>query len=237
VLPHNHRLSPRDLVLSLDCLASIYPLTIALASLFSSASLALVTAGCPTADFDLAFQNVSPTVVIASAQTVSQAHDRKKSLASGLIPKIQQLRRAQLLQAGRMHRPDAGTGYQGLRLIYAYDQSGSSVPLDSIELNDVRILTGARIVYGLANPYVAGAVCQTNMLDYRVVDGEGQRSHFGAPLGCVEVKLVDTPGLKVSDEEQTSGQMVVSGPAVVGGTRNLGLLCKINDDGTISLIS
>lgn len=111
------------------------------------------------------------------------------------------------------------------------------MPLSPRELNDLRVLTGARIVYALTVPRVAGAVAQTNVLDYRITGDASGRSHFGPPLGCVEVKVVDAPRHTIGDDEAADpvGHFVVSGPAVVGGEVNTGVLGKFAEDCTVVL--
>jgi hypothetical protein len=58
--------------------------------------------------------------------------------------------------------------------------------LDHEQLTDLRVLTGAHVVYALTGPGVAGAIFQTNVFDYRRFEGS---SHFGAPLSTVEILL------------------------------------------------
>lgn len=69
------------------------------------------------------------------------------------------------------------------------------VQLSASVLHDLRILTDARIVRALTAANVAGALAQTNMLDYR------QDDHFGVPLSSLELKLVDSSAHKTSDQE------------------------------------
>jgi hypothetical protein len=55
------------------------------------------------------------------------------------------------------------------------------------QLTDLRIFTGARVLYALTAAKVAGALFQTLAYDYRRYSGP---SHFGPPLSSVEIKLV-----------------------------------------------
>lgn len=112
------------------------------------------------------------------------------------------------------------TSYVGrdARLIYTYDSPNSQNPaLTSDQLNSIRAFTGARVIYAHTAAQVAGAVCQTNMLDYQSNGLKGSASvHIGPPLSCLEIKLKATAGKEVDDEKPT-GKPVVSGPAVVKG--------------------
>ena len=58
------------------------------------------------------------------------------------------------------------------------------------------MLLGARVGYALTTPQVAGAVCQTNVFDYRQTD---TFNLFGPPLSSVEINLT-------GDEERVSKQ-------------------------------
>lgn len=98
------------------------------------------------------------------------------------------------------------------RLIYTYDKAGAStVQLDPEELFKLKIYSGARTVYAFTDSQVAGAICQTNMLDYQTALAD-----FGPPLSSVEIMLRDAADGKNSDDKAL-GELVVSGPAVVGG--------------------
>lgn len=96
-----------------------------------------------------------------------------------------------------------------LRILYVSERAGAaqSPPLSSAVLSDMRIYTGARVVYALTAARVAGAVAQTNLFDYRQDDETGRSSHFGPPLSCVEVKLVDTSDYKTTEEGSPQGQV------------------------------
>lgn len=96
---------------------------------------------------------------------------------------------------------------------------------------DLRSGLGIRIAYALAAKNVAGAVSQTNILDYRSKSG---LAHFGPPLSSVEVFLT-------GDEEDMGkalprGKIVVKGPAVVGGEATLALTGVIGEDNTLSTL-
>lgn len=215
----------------------MYPLTITLAALFQHASIAFTSVAGSAPDFDLAFQNIRPTVVIASAETMSKAHKTKSAANQGIIQQIHHARSARSLAAGAMRKANSLANRAGPRLIYTSDRGGAdSVPLSSLDLMDLRILTGARIVYALTLPEVAGAVTQTHILDYRVQE-TGKRSHLGTPLACVEYKLVETPATKIADDGDTThvGHLVVSGPAVVNGEIKTDILCYCRDDHTLAL--
>lgn len=65
-------------------------------------------------------------------------------------------------------------------------------------LSDLRVFTGARVVYALAAARVAGAVSQTAFYDYRTeASGKG---HFGAPPTSVEIFLKDKGAHKTTDD-------------------------------------
>lgn len=209
------RLNPSDLVLPADSFSNSYVLCFTLASLFSHASLAINSVAGPGVDLALASRSVSPTVVIASSETLANLHAAEISGISSGIQKMAHVTQAQAMSAGRMPTDNllfkllapSGSAIGGtpgkLRLILASERVGTDSPaLSSTTLSDLRIFTRARICYALTAAPVAGAVSQTNMYDYRRNDQPGH-SHFGAPLSSVEVKLVDKDDQKVDGTTPT----------------------------------
>jgi hypothetical protein len=144
---------------------------------------------------------------------------RRQTLQSGNLPPKQSMR-------GRL-----GPALSHLRLLMIYT-SPTSPPLTSSQLSDLRSGLGVRIGYALTARDVAGAVAQTNILDYRV---EGGMAHFGPPLSCVEVKLV---GEESEMEKMVpKGRVSVKGPSVVGGETVLeGVEGSFGEDNTLSVI-
>jgi len=127
-----------------------------------------------------------------------------------------------------------------LRLLYLYERSNAeSPPLSSHELAELRVFTGARIIYALTTPKVAGTVAQTGLFDYRVGggdDGRGERkAHFGVPVSSIEIKVVDSEEYKTVEGKRPQGEIVAKGPAVLGGSANLGVIGSFREDGTLSL--
>lgn len=231
VLPRNHRLGTADLLLPLDSLSNVWTLTIVLAALYSNSSLALTSVAAHKAHYDIAFLAVSPTVVVASTKTMSQAYKDKTAAATGITQRIRYWRQTRSLASGVM--PKASRPLPSPRLIYIRNRAGVDPhSLEPNELQDLRILTGARIVYALTDATVAGAIAQTNIFDYQSRQNElSKHAHFGPPLSCVEIKLAETsrrPG-----DEVPLGQPVVSGPAVARGETRLQPLMTVTDSNTL----
>lgn len=130
-----------------------------------------------------------------------------------------------------------GTPPSKLRLLYLYERSNAdSPPLSSSELAELRVLTGARIIYALTTPKVAGTVTQTGFFDYRAGQSDGQKkAHFGVPVGSVEIKAVDSEEFKTVEGKRPQGEIVAKGPSVLGGSANLGVIGWFAEDGTLSL--
>ena len=202
-LPSRERLSSDDVVLSTDSLYQLYPLCQIFIALYSNASVALNSVMGNTSSFALATAGISPTVVISSSRTVSDYHDKYMNPHAGLGSRLARLIQVRSLDAGVMSShnilsqlatvgPMAELSLNRLRLICIYHRANDSVEnaLTYEQLTDLRIFTGARIVYALTAAGVAGAICQTNVFDYRRFSG---RSHFGPPLSSVEVVLTDVP--------------------------------------------
>lgn len=202
-LPRNQRLSPSDLVLSIDSLSRSYPLCMILNALYSNASIALNSVAGEEVDFALATVGVSPTVIVASSRTMSEYHDDYMQPQAGPVASLGRWVQSRTLDAGNMPSknifsqlarvgPTAELSLNDLRLLcisHRIDAPASS-QLTSKQLTDLRIFTGARIVYALTGPGIAGAIAQTNVFDYRRADGP---SHFGAPLSSTELTLTGVP--------------------------------------------
>lgn len=234
-LPRTHRFGPSDLVLSLDSLSLLYPMIVTLAALFSGASVAVTSVAGPAADFALAFQGVTPTIVIATAETLSKIHEQRSAVSGSALSKLQHYFHTGSLAKGVMPKGSKLTGQGSARLIYTSAKAGMDlVPLSSKELSDLRLFTGSRIIYALTATGVAGAIAQTNMLDYRE-EAASKKSHFGPPLSCVEIKLVETPGYTISDSGEPVGDIVVAGPAVVRGEAEIGVIGTMRNDNTLAL--
>jgi len=223
-LPANRRFGSSDLLLPVESLSMIYPLTLTFAVLFSGASIVLNSSTSQKIDLDLATRNVSPTIVIASAEIVAKSINKTRSeMTMGWHKLVHWFETRTLTLGGRMPvatvfaalfdytRPAIGEQPGKLRLLYVSERASTGCPpLGSADLSDLRAFTGARVVYALTAAKVAGAVTQTQIYDYRREETpKGKHSHFGIPLSSVEVKLVDTPKHKTTDEGDPEGEVGV----------------------------
>lgn len=214
-IPASQRITCSDIFLPVDSLSTVYPLTITLAALYSNSSLALNSVAGRNANIQAATQGISPTVIVASASTLSTLQKEIAGrLTSPLVRTVHWFQTRNLTQDGVMPmstmftrindslRPSIGTPPGKLRLVFVSEQAGGdSPPLSPSDLSDLRIFTGARIIYALTAAKVAGAVCQTAFYDYRVDDkAAGKHSHFGAPVSSVEILLRDTNDHKTTDD-------------------------------------
>ncbi|KAL4753779.1 hypothetical protein BDW72DRAFT_13247 [Aspergillus terricola var. indicus] len=238
-LPRTQRFNSDDLVLSIDSLSRLYPLCQVFAALFTNASVALNSVAGEKVDFALATVGVSPTVIVASSRTISEYHAKFMRPHSGLLSSVARWFQVRSLDAGNMPSqgffsrlasvgPTAELSLDRLRLLCISHRIDdvTDARLDHEQLTDLRVLTGARVVYALTGPGVAGAISQTNVFDYRRFDG---LSHFGAPLSTVELLL---SGLS---EDTEQGQLTVSGPSVVSGKATFPVQARIRDDNTFDL--
>lgn len=232
-LPAQQRFNPSDLLLPVDSLHAIYPLSLTLAALHSHASVALNSVAGPGSDLDLTTRTVAPTIIVASAETISRYHAKVKAQTNDGFYAIWHWFQARALAAGRMSNgsfinkpvvgpagPSIATSPGKLRLVFVSEGAQSdSPPLTSSDLSDLRIFTGARFIYALTASRVAGAVASTNLYDYRRdedgggdgIDGAaGTRrkcSHFGVPMSCLEIRLLDTPQYKTMDQGCPKGEV------------------------------
>jgi len=246
-LPAKDRLGPSDLFLPADSLSHVHTLTLTLAALYSNASVALNSVAGASPDLVLATQGIAPTVVVASPQTLAKTHQESSGKLGSLLARASHsLSTRALSQDGiftpnnilsafsAASRPAIGNTPGKLRLLYVGDRAGAGAPhLSSSVLSDLRIFTGARIIYALTAAKVAGAVSQTAFYDYRI--GKDGKGHFGAPLTSVEVLLKDSGVAKTTDET-IAGEIFVRGPAVAGGEVSIGALGTIKDDHTLAYV-
>lgn len=248
-LPLRQRINAADLVLPADSFNRSYVLCWTLAALFTHASLAISSVAGPKAPLAAATRSISPTIIIASSETMSSLHAETTAKITSPMHKLGLYTQSQTLSSGRMPTPSfflpSSTSTSNspgkLRLILTSDRFGSgSPPLSSAMLSDLRIFTRARVVYALTAPAVAGAISQTHVFDYRKEESEdgGERhSRFGAPLSSVEVKLVGGSDAEVGKSEPV-GELVVSGPAVAGsGEWKSGRTVRIGEDGCLGYVS
>jgi hypothetical protein len=216
-LPRSERLGPADLFLPADALTTTYALALTLSALWTGASVALNSVAGPNVDLRLAAAALTPTVVVASAGSAARLHSEAGAAlaAGGIFAQLAARAQQSALTNGNMPRrggvlaglaaptPAVGAAPGALRLLLVAWRAGSGgvePPVGEADLCDLRAATGARVVYALTAARVAGAVAQTHAFDYRVADGARGHSHFGAPVGSVEVKLVDAGEHRTTDE-------------------------------------
>jgi hypothetical protein len=213
-VPARQQINSSDLFFSADSFTSTYSLLQTLSALFLHASIAINSVAGPDVDLTFAAKNISPTVVVASPESAAKLHDAALPSVAGGIPKMVHNMQSQSLEAGRMPtdnflaplkghtRSTIGSSPGKLRLLFISEKANANTPpLSSHDLCDLRIFTGARVVYALTAARVAGAVAQTNVFDYRKDGGaRNKHSHFGVPMSCLEIKLVDTEFHKTTDD-------------------------------------
>lgn len=266
-LPPPQRFTPSDMFLPADALSSNYALCLTLAALFSHATLALNSVSGPTVDITDAAKSISPTIIVASATAGAILQSNHSAGATGMLTKVGHYSATKALEAGRMpvdnvltrinapKKAALGATPGKLRLLFLAEKAGGSeTPLSESMLSDLRVFSGARVIYALTSPKVAGAIAQTSMYDYRTGLGKSEEKygHFGAPLSSVEVKLMDKGSRKTSDEGGAQGevsfycliqrmhkgtndtQITVSGPAVSGGEAQLGVAGTFREDCTLT---
>lgn len=249
-LPLRQRFSPADLVLPASSFNIPYVLCQTFAALYTHASISINAVAEPGVELALACRGISPTVIIASAETLAKLHAMETDGISSVIQKMSRATQAQTMSAGRMPTdtllfkflaPSSSGSKPGqLRLILTSERIGAgSPPLTSTMLSDLRIFTRARIVYALTAASVCGAVSQTNVFDYRREDGMGL-AHLGVPVSSVEVKLKGKEDEGTLGGDRPEGEVVVGGPAVASGEASewvgLGVKGRFREDGTLALI-
>ncbi|KAI5867253.1 hypothetical protein GGS23DRAFT_592586 [Durotheca rogersii] len=267
-IPQRERLSPADLFLPSASLSASFPLVLTLAALYSNASVAFNSVAGTSPDLVLATAGVAPTVVVATPQTLKKTHEETKAKIGSLLTQISHwVQTNSLTQNGARPvasflasyndslypkigaSPFAVTPTPGkLRLLFVAHPAGvddGTPRLSEQTLSDLRVFTGARVVYALTAARVAGAVSQTQIHDYRV-SGDGTGSHFGPPVSSIEIFLRETPAHRFTGDSYYTGEIVARGPAVArkteadgrGGASEaaLGVVGTIRTDNTLALV-
>ena len=238
-LPLAHRLNASDTFLPADAFTHSYSLCLTLSALFAHATVIINSVAGPGVDLTLASRSIAPTVAVISAETAAKLHSTTATSITSGPKKLAHYLETRMLTAGRLPtdtiltklnaptRANIGTTPGQLRLVFVSERSGlNTPPLSAEDLSDLRIYTKARVAYALTAAKVAGAVAQTNIYDYRRgLTQSSKHSHFGVPLSCLEIKLKDTPRHETTDE-QSAGELVVTGSSVAGGEANLGVTGK-----------
>ncbi len=201
-IPTAQRISNTDLFLPADSLANTHTLLLTLAALFSNASVAFNSVAAQADDLAVATRGVSPTIITATPAALLKTYqeDSARVNASPVSRLLHSFRARKLTDSGIFPAPSKLAGNK-LRLILTAERAGTGTPLLSAAvLNDLRVFTGARIVYALTAAKVAGAVTQTGFFDYRVPqDVAGGGSFFGPPTTSTEILFKDTEKWKTGD--------------------------------------
>ena len=201
-------------MLSADAWTTTYALLWTLAALFSHSSIAINSVAGPGVHLNVAARSIAPTVIIASAESAEALHADTKLGLSGTMKALAHSAQTSALDAGYMpnaetvftalnapHKASVGTTPGKLRLLMVSERAGAeSPPLSSHDLSDLRIFTGARVLYALTAASVAGAVAQSGVFDYRRQAGK-RHAHFGPPLSSVEIKVTDSGVHRTTDAE------------------------------------
>lgn len=278
-LPPAERFTPQDTFLPYDTLSTLYPRLLTYTALFSGSLLALTASASPktnllTTPAQLPF---SPTITVASSHALLRLIRETQGTQMELWHKLLTFFQSRTLSSGRIPRGNwltrindyvrpqfgpAGTQHK-LRLVFTHELALAAggmetQPLNSLDLNDLRMFLAARVVYALCSPRVAGAVCAQHVYDYRVERlgkgempsrkrGVGRRAAwFGAPLGGGEVWVRDVVGgggeggkqgrYSAEDEGGPRGEVWVRGPVVPGGEVGLGVVGRWRGDGCLEFV-
>ncbi|CAK7263236.1 hypothetical protein SEPCBS119000_000394 [Sporothrix epigloea] len=246
-IPSAQRLGPSDLFLPADSLTHMHTLVLTLAALYSNASVVLNSVAPFAGDLSLATRGVAPTVIVATPAAVLSTHDQternvKNSVFASLLLgwQTRTLKESGVLPSATAlasrfldsMRPAIGAKPGKLRLLYVAERAAAGTPaVSSTVLSNLRVFTGARVIYALTAAKVAGAAAQTAYYDYRVAPGK--YASFGAPLTSTEY-FVRSKGQHEITENNQEGEIVIRGPSVVGSEAVLGVIGRIQDDKTLA---
>lgn len=248
-VPSAQRFGPSDLFLPADSLTHTHTLVLTLAALYSNASVVFNSVAPRATDLALATRGIAPTVVVASPAAVLATHNEAIArLGNGVLSKVALNWQTRLLTENGVIplatsivsrffdsvRPAIGKTPGKMRLLYVAERAGAGTPaLSGVVLSNLRVLTGSRVIYGLAGAKVAGAAAQTSFYDYRVLPGT--YSPFGSPVTSTEYLLRDKGEHKTTDDK-FEGEIIIRGPAIAGSEAALGVVGTILTDNSLAYI-
>ncbi|KAL1903190.1 hypothetical protein Sste5346_000475 [Sporothrix stenoceras] len=248
-VPSAQRIGPSDLFLPADSLTHTHTLVLTLAALYSNASVVLNSVAPRAADLSMATRGIAPTVIVASPSAALATHNEAiRLLGNGALASFFLNWQTRALTEGGVipaatsfvsrffdsARPAVGKTPGKLRLLYVAERAAAGTPaLSATVLSNLRIFTGARVIYALAGAKVAGAAAQTAFYDYRVAPGK--YAPFGSPLSSTEY-LVRSKGSHEITDDKNEGEIVIRGPSVVGSEAALGVIGVIRDDNTLAYV-
>ncbi|KAK4947432.1 hypothetical protein LTR10_013800 [Elasticomyces elasticus] len=229
-LTRAYKLSPSDMLHPTTSLTDSYTLCWTLAALYANASVALNSVAGDNVDLVSAASPSNPTIVIAAPPTVQTYLYNPATVLPSAISKYMSGR---TLENGNLPSKSGGQASLPKMRLLLIPQPAAPAPqirLPSSALHTLRTHLHARIGYALTTPSVAGAIAQTNILDYR---DKGSKVCVGAPLSSVEVNLTGEEDVMGSHDPK--GVITVKGPAVVGGKITLDIESQIDEDHTLLL--
>ncbi|VBB85292.1 Conserved hypothetical protein [Yarrowia lipolytica] len=186
--PATHEVTQKDTVYFADAsIGKPFPLVLYLATL-------AIGAGVVT-ELDQA------TIVVTTQDRVSRLLSTKLSLWQ----RFKLSRAESSLANGCLNRSGVLTEYSKCRMLFFAAQEPA---LTSVQVGKIRALTGSHIVYSLMSRECLSPVAQTNIYDYRLINGVV----FGPPPPCLEGKVQSE-----SDDKVTKGQLVIQSPAADKG--------------------
>lgn len=190
-----------------------------LTALYSNSSITLSSSSGSTIEYTTAFRGrVQPTVILTSPKTLALHLESNAKKSKSKLREFRDYQACRALAEGRFPISTAISATP--RLIYTTQGADSTSLLNAKQLSELRVLTGARIINAFTDPRVAGAIAQTHVFDYRVAELTSETgdepSHFGPPLSCLEVRLLETGEKKWEKGKRQAGRLMVEGPAVVG---------------------
>jgi hypothetical protein len=247
LLPKEHVLSDKDVVLPLAPFSDTLSRTLTFAAMASGISNRIyLTSGStlllhpftdPLAQINIAKQLHPTIVVVNNAVTSIITQEAMGWRRESTIKSIQLTLNSNKLSNGRLPiglKEVRSAISNNLRLLYISFQPDTQ-PVYSHALELLRASLGSHIIYALGSPWAFGPIAQTHLHDYRHdTTGMSGFGHFGAPVGGVEIKLTG-----VSDEGSIHGKagtVEINGPVVVGTEWvSAGVKAKWRRDGCLEI--
>lgn len=232
-LPQSQKWQKSDIILSCTSSLSMYTLVLNLTALVLGATLVFPEGA--SINLLKMVSEVKPTILITDDDTCWSLASRSEFLT---VIEMFKFRHAwkQLTKSRMPKRFVALNEFRSVRLIHtSYNAAQQMSELQTNkDLNEIKAMTGARIVHALSSPMSLSPIVQTSMYDHRL--GDSGLTNFGAPLPCLEIKLRSHKEVRADNRQ---GQLWIRGYSLPGDDEwiNTAIMAQLGQDGCLRLCS
>lgn len=228
-LPKKDQWTSDDTVLSCSSSITAYSIVLSLVAIVQQTKKLVFPLAVDRSLIQLISQ-LEPTIVISDDRNSLEFLEIVKSLGVGRY--IRHHVGIANLSRGNVTNLSAMSQFKTVRLIYSAHDSLEFKGISNEQANEIRALTGSKLIHSFTSPVCAGAIAQTHPCDYRL--GESIYINYGIPLPCVEIILKDHGPY---DSSNKKGQIWVRGYSLPTNDEwaNTGTIGIFGDDDALKL--